>query len=351
MRNRLARGVLRWSAPGASYFALRTPHSAFGGARPLLLLAVLLVANFALPRLLPGDPVAAPQAGGGQDAPVALTPEARAQLLAYYGLDRPLPAQFGHFLLATARGDLGFSIAFNQPVAALVARRLGWTLFLAGGALGLAATLGGLLGLLAAWRAGRRGTGGWSLALLLPGALPEFVIGLALVVVFTVWWPVLPGRGALSPFRDCGGTALAACAGDALRHAALPGLTLTLAHLPAFFLLMRAAALQELGQGYATVARAKGLREGRVALGHVLRNALPPVLALVGVRVGLLLGGAVVVETVFAYPGLGLLTFQAIAARDYPLLQALFLLSGLTVLTANLGADLLLRLVDPRREA
>ncbi|CAA9572983.1 MAG: hypothetical protein AVDCRST_MAG88-2527, partial [uncultured Thermomicrobiales bacterium] len=273
----------------------------------------------------------------------------RARLLAYYGLDRPLPAQFGHFLLATARGDLGFSIAFNQPVGALVARRLGWTLFLAGGALALAAGLGGLLGLLAAWRAGRRGTGGWGLALLLPSALPEFVVGLALVVVFTVWWPILPGRGALSPFRDCGGAALAACAGDALRHAALPGLTLTVAHLPPFFLLMRGAALQEFGQGYVTVARAKGLREWRVVLGHVLRNALPPVLALIGVRVGLLLGGAVVVETVFAYPGLGLLTFQAIAARDYPLLQALFLVSGLTVLAANLGADLVLRLVDPRR--
>ncbi|MDP9374774.1 MAG: hypothetical protein M3Q65_20470, partial [Chloroflexota bacterium] len=101
-------------------------------ARPLLLLAVLLLADFALPRLLPGDPVAAPTAGGGQDAPVALTPEARARLLAYYGLDRPLPAQFGRFLLATARGDLGFSIAFNQPVRALIARRVGWTLFLVG---------------------------------------------------------------------------------------------------------------------------------------------------------------------------------------------------------------------------
>jgi len=320
--------------------------------RPLLLLACLLVIDFALPRLLPGDPLAAPSAGGGQDSAIALVPEARARLLAYYGLDRPLPEQFGRFLLTTARGDLGFSIAFNQPVGALIARRFGWTLFLAGGALALSAVVGGLLGLLAAWPGGGRAGGAArmvGLALLLPGILPEFVIGLALVVAFTVWWPVLPGRGALTPFRVCDGAVLLGCAGDALRHAALPGLTLTLAHLPAFYLLMHGAARQELGRGYVTVARAKGLREPRVALGHVLRNALPPTLALLGVRVGLLLGGAVVVETVFAYPGLGYLTFQAIGARDYPLLQALFLLSGLAVLVANLGGDLLLRRVDPRR--
>ncbi len=160
--------------------------------RPLLLLAILLVADFALPRLLPGDPLATPAAGGGQDSPIALTPEARARLLSYYGLDRPLPAQFGRFLLATARGDLGYSIAFNQPVGALIARRIGWTLFLAGGALALAAVVGAFLGLLAAWpgggRAGAaaRATG---LALLLPGILPEFVTGLVLVVAFTARGP------------------------------------------------------------------------------------------------------------------------------------------------------------------
>lgn len=321
-------------------------------ARPFLLLALLLVADFALPRLLPGDPLAAPSAGGGQDSGSALTPETRARLLAYYGLDRPLPEQFGRFLLATARGDLGFSIAFNQPVGVLIARRIGWTIFLTGGALALSAVGGSLLGLLAAWPGGGRGGAaarGVGLALLLPGILPEFVTGLVLIVAFTVWWPVLPGRGALTPFQSCHGAALLGCTGDALRHAALPGLTLTLAHLPAFYLLMRGAALQELGRGYVTVARAKGLREPRVALGHVLRNALPPTLALLGVRVGLLLGGAVVVETVFAYPGLGYLTFQAIGARDYPLLQALFLLSGLAVLIANLGGDFLLRRADPRR--
>lgn len=134
-------------------------------ARPLLLLALLLVADFALPRLLPGDPLAAPSAGGGQDSGSALAPEARARLLAYYGLDRPLPEQFGRFLLATARGDLGFSIAFNQPVGALIARRIGWTLFLIGGALALSTVVGGSSGCsrpgraAGAWALRREGSG------------------------------------------------------------------------------------------------------------------------------------------------------------------------------------------------
>lgn len=307
-------------------------------ARPLLLLGVLLTLNFGLPRLLLGDPVGYLQAGGGQDMPVALSAEARERLLRYYGLDRPLPEQFGRYLLSTARGDLGFSIHFNQPVGALVLRRAGWTLFPAGGSLALAAGLGWLLGLLVGWRARSRWSVGLGLAALLAGSLPEFVVGLALLLLFAVTWPLLPPSGAL-----------AGCAGDAARHAVLPSLTLVLAHLPAFFLLARGAVAQELGQSYVVVARAKGLSEARIALRHVAWNAAAPLLAYLGVRVGLLLGGVVIVETLFAYPGLGQLTFLAVAVRDYPLLQALFLLFGLAILTAGLLSDLLLGRFDPRR--
>jgi peptide/nickel transport system permease protein len=318
-------------------------------ARPLILLGALVVLNFVLPRLLPGDPVSALQAGGGQDMPLALSLEARDQLRRYYGLDQPLPRQFGHYLLATARGDLGFSIHFNQPVGALILHRAGWTLLLAGGSLALAAGLGWLLGLLTAWRA----RSWWSVALglvaLVVGSLPEFVVGLALLILFAVTWRLFPASGALAPFQDCAGVHLAGCAGDAARHAALPGATLTLAHVPAFLLLTRGAVAQELSQGYITVARAKGLSEPRIALRHVARNAATPVLAYLGVRVGLLIGGVVVVETLFAYPGLGQLTFLAVAARDYPLLQALFLLFGLAIVVAGLVSDLLLARLDPRR--
>lgn len=316
-------------------------------ARPLALLGMLLMLNFALPRLLPGDPVGYLQGDGGQDMPVALSAEARARLLRYYGLDRPLPEQFGRYVLATLVGDLGFSIHFNQPVGALVLRRAGWTLLLAGGALLAAAVIGGLLGIAAGRRSRSRWSLGLSLAALIIGSLPEFVVGLALLLLFAVTWRILPASGALAPFRDCGGD-LPACAGDAARHAALPGLTLILAHLPAFLLLTRGAVAQELGQGYVVVARAKGLSEPRIALRHVARNAAAPVLAYLGVRVGLLLGGVVIVETLFGYPGLGQLTYLAVAARDYPLLQALFFLSGLAIVATGLVSDALLGRLDPR---
>jgi peptide/nickel transport system permease protein len=320
-------------------------------ARSLALLGALLVINFALPRLLPGDPVEQLQGGGGQDAPLVLSPEAHAQLLRYYGLDRPLPVQFGHYLLAAARGDLGFSIHFNQPVRALVLHRIGWTLLLAGGSLLIAAGIGSLLGLLLAWHARSRWSTVLGLAALLGGGLPEFVVGLALLVAFAVTWPLFPTSGALSPFRECTAGAMVRCAGDAARHAALPGLTLILAHLPAFLLITRAAAIEEIARPYVAVARAKGLSEPHIALRHVARNAATPVLAYLGVRVGLLLGGVVVVETLFAYPGLGQLTFIAIESRDYPLLEALFLIFGVAIIVAGLASDLLLARLDPRPQA
>ncbi|MGI8688142.1 MAG: ABC transporter permease [Thermomicrobiales bacterium] len=316
-------------------------------ARSLALLGALLIINFALPRLLPGDPVEQLQ-GGGQDQPVALSPAAHDHLLRYYGLDRPLPAQFGDYLLATARGDLGFSIHFNQPVRTLVLHRIGWTLFLAGGSLLIATSLGSLLGLLLAWHARSRWSTALGLAALLGGSLPEFVIGLALLFAFAVSWPLLPTSGALSPFRQCGAGSLVGCASDAVRHALLPGLTLVLAHLPAFLLIARGAANAEAGQPYVAVARAKGLAEPHIALRHVARNTAAPVLAYFGVRVGMLLGGVVVVETLFAYPGLGQLTFIAIESRDYPLLEAIFLLFGVAIIIAGLMSDLLLARLDPR---
>lgn len=317
-------------------------------ARPLALLGALLVINFALPRLLPGDPVEQLQGGGGQDAPVALSAGARANLLHYYGLDQSLPVQFGHYLLATARGDLGFSIHFNQPVRTLVVHRIGWTLLLAGGSLIIAACLGSLLGFWLAWHARHarsRWSGSLGLIALLGGSLPEFVVGLVLLLVFAVAWPLFPTTGALSPFQRCGGIG---CAGDAARHVALPGMTLALAHLPAFLLLARAAVQQELGREYVTVARAKGLSEPRIALRHIARNAAAPILTYFGVRVGLLVGGVVIVETLFAYPGLGQLTFVAVASRDYPLLQALFLLYGVAIIAAGIVSDVMIARLDPR---
>jgi len=325
---------------------MRTPPHAL--VRFVVLTALLLVVNFLLPRALPGDPLAALARGGGEDVPIALTPEARAQLAAYYGLDLPLSQQFLRYLEGLARGDLGFSIHFQQPVGDLVARRLPWSALLGLTALALAAFAGALLGVRAAWWHGRREERALTGALVFFGALPEFVVGLVLLVLLAVWWPLLPARGALSPFASCDGLAgVVRCAGDAASHLMLPLATLGLAHLPGFYLVMRAATLAELAQGYVVTARAKGLRERHVAL-HAARNALLPFVALFGARLGFVIGGVVVVESVFAYPGVGQLAFEAVLARDYPVLQAVFLLSGAAVLVANAVADAALARLDPR---
>lgn len=317
------------------------------GLRCLSLVALLLLISFALPRLLPGDPLR-PIATGGGDVPLAISDQARAQLSAYYGLNQPPVAQLLHFLAETARGDLGYSIAFDRPVGVLILDRLPWTLVLVVPSLLLAAGLGCLLGLGGAWWHRRRGERYLATALLLVGSLPEFVLGILLLLAFSVLLPLLPPGGGLSDFRTCAGAALAGCAADAVQHALLPVLTLTIVQLPAFFLLMRAATLDQLEQGYVQAARARGLSEPAVALRHAGRNALLPVAALFGVRLGTLLGGVVVVETLFAYPGLGQLAYEAALARDVPVLQAMVLLCGLAILACNAAADAVRRHLDPR---
>ncbi len=320
-------------------------------ARMVVLLGLLVVVNFILPRALPGDPLSVAVGGGGEDAPLPLSPQARAQLVDYYGLDRPLAEQFARYASALARADLGASIASGRPVSDLIAARVPWSLLLGGSALVLAATLGALLGIRAAW-AGGSGERALTVVLVFLGALPEFVIGLVLVVVFAVALPLFPARGALSPFLQCtGAEALLRCTADAAAHLVLPLLTLALAHLPGFYLVMRASTLAQLPQGYIAAARAKGLSERQVALRHVARNACVPFLALFGARLGFVLGGVIVVESVFAYPGLRQLAFDAVLARDYPVLQAVFLLAGAAVVLGNAAADLAIERIDPRLRA
>jgi len=317
--------------------------------RYALLAAAVLLLNFALPRLLPGDPLDA-ESGEGMNAAVpTLTAEARAQLRATYGLDRPLADQFVAYVRDLARGDLGWSISEAAPVSRLIAERLPWTLGLMLTSLLVAGGGGVLLGLLGAWRGGRldRIVVGVSSAL---AAIPEFLVAMALLVALAVgggWFPLHGGRTAFAP-RPTGPLGLLDALADITWHLALPTLTLTLASLAAFVLLSRGAAGAVLAAPYLTTARAKGLPEGRVALGHAFPNALLPVLTLLGLRVGQVLGGAIVVERVFSVPGLGRLAFEAVRARDYPVLQAIFLLGSLGVLLVNLLLDLACRRLEPR---
>jgi len=300
----------------------------------------ILVLNFLLLHLAPGDAaqVLAGEAGSA-------TPEYMAQLRQRFGLDRPLLVQLLFYLKQMLVLDLGFSFRHSMPVLDLILGRLGPTLLLMVTTFTLAVSVGIALGLLAAARVGRWQDTLISVLALVSYATPLFWVGLMLIVVFSVklgWLPT-SGMETVGAFYEGWPRVL-----DIGRHLVLPALSLSLFYLALYVRLMRAAVLEQTGMDYVTTARAKGLGEVRITLSHVLRNAILPVLTVAGVQVGGLLGGSVVVESVFAWPGLGLLAFQSLFARDFNLLLGIFFLSACLVVALNLVVDVVHTLLDPR---
>jgi peptide/nickel transport system permease protein len=310
--------------------------------RYAFLAMAVVTLNFALPRLLPGDPLANP------DTPT-LSAQQQAALRATYRLDQSLPAQFADYLSDLGHADLGWSISRNAPVSELIRERLPWTLALVLTSVLIAAVAGTALGVLSAWRGGRLDRSIVSVCASV-AAVPEFLVAMLLLLLLAVGFGWFPLTGGQSPFAPSDQPWLSLL-GDRLSHLALPALTLVLANLAAFVLLSRGAVRAVLRDPYLATARGKGLGERRVALEHAAPNALLPVLTLFGMRLGQVLGGAIVVERVFGVPGLGLFAFQAIQARDYPVLQAIFLLASGSVLLANLLVEVAYRRLEPRRVA
>lgn len=306
-------------------------------------IVAILVLNFLLLHLAPGDAaqVLAGEAGSA-------TPEYIAQLRQRFGLDRPLLVQLVLYLKQMLTLDLGFSFRHSMPVLDLILVRLGPTLLLMLTTFIIAVSAGIALGLLAASRAG-----GWrdtliSVLALVSYATPLFWIGLMLIVVFSVklgWLPT-SGMETVGAFYE-GWTRVL----DIGRHLVLPAFSLSLFYLALYVRLMRAAVLEQAGMDYVTTARAKGLNELRITVSHVLRNAVLPVITVAGVQMGGLLGGSVVVESVFAWPGLGLLAFQSLFARDFNLLLGIFFLSACLVVVLNLAVDIVHMILDPRIHA
>jgi len=305
---------------------------------PVLLTIVVL--NFLMLHLAPGDAadVLAGEAGSA-------SPEYMAQLRARFGLDRALGAQLVLYVTNVLTLNLGFSFRHSMPVLDLILVRLGPTLLLMGVALLLSVSAGILLGLLAAVRVHSWRDTLISILALISYATPLFWIGLMLIVVFSLrlgWFPT-SGMETVAAFYEGWRRAL-----DIAHHLVLPALTLSLFYMALYTRLMRAAILEQAGMDYVATARAKGLSERRIVLAHVLRNAILPVVTMAGVQVGSLLGGSIVVESVFAWPGLGLLAFQSLFARDLNLLMGIFLLSTCLVIAVNLAVDFAYTLLDPR---
>ena len=319
-------------------------------ARYLTLALAVVLLNFFIPRALPGDPLSF-GAGDGTDTAVPLPAAARERLRGYYHLDEPLGRQLTLYLGDLRRGDLGRSIARSGSVGGLIADRLPWTLGLLLVSLLVSAAAGTAAGVIAGWVPGRsRDRVLTSLAGGL-AAIPEFLIAIGLLATFSArlgWFPLFGGQTVFAD-RDEGAGGMLRRALDITWHLTLPATALALAGAAAFLLLTREAIAGVRWAPWLTTARAKGLRERDVAMRHALPNVAIPLLTFFGLRLGSVLGGALVIERVFGVPGLGLLGYEAIRARDYPLLQALFLLSSLGVLAVNLLVDVVsLHLVSRR---
>lgn len=303
---------------------------------------VIVVINFFLLHFAPGDAadVLAGEAGSA-------TPEYMASLRQRFGLDQPLYVQFAIYLKNILSLDLGYSFRHNQPVLTLILDRLGPTLLLMATTLVISVSVGILLGLLAATGLRKWRDNIISILALVSYATPLFWLGLMLIIVFSIQLDWLPTSGmeTIGAFNEGWARVV-----DIARHLVLPAVTLSLFYLAVYTRLMRAAMLEQAGMDYVTTARAKGLTERRITFGHVLRNALLPVITVAGIQTGGLIGGSVVVETIFGWPGLGLLAFQSLFARDLNLLFGIFFLSACLVVVVNVIVDLIYALLDPRIE-
>lgn len=320
--------------------------AAFGLAAATLLVrlvaVILLIAtfNFILVRAAPGDPA---QVMAGQSG--AADAKILADLRQEYGLDKPYIVQLGTHLARVMTFDLGYSYRQRQPVLSLIADRLPATLLLTLTAFVLALVVGTTLGAAAGLAAGSVIDTVFTVLSLLLYATPVFWLGLMLVLVFSVSLGWLPPFGyetinvKMSAFEKML---------DIAKHMVMPVISLAAIYLAIYARLMRSSIIEVSHQDFVKTARAKGLGGAQIIVGHMLRNALVPVVTVAGMQAGALVGGAVVIETVFAWPGLGRLTFEAVLQRDYPVLLGIFLILSIVVIFLNLLTDLVYRAIDPR---
>ena len=317
----------------------------FLGSRLLkgvLVLLAIAVLNFFLIRAAPGDPaqVMAGEAGAADE-------QLLQQLRARFGLDRPILEQLWIYLGGIVRLDLGFSYRQQRSVVDLIGERLPATLLLTGAAFVVSLALGTLLGILAARRVGRWSDSAITTLALVFYATPLFWIALMAQIVFALKLGWVPNVGYETIGANYTGVARAL---DIGQHLILPALTLGLFFMALYARMMRASMLEIAGADFVKTARAKGLSEAAVTRRHIARNAILPVVTLAGLQAGQIVGGAVLTETVFAWPGIGRLMFEALAQRDYAVLLGVFFVSSAMVVLFNLATDLVYRLVDPRIE-
>ncbi len=307
----------------------------------LLLMLGVVVLNFLLIRLAPGDPavVIAGEMGGA-------TEEMLESIREEYGLNRPLLTQLWIYVSGVVRSDLGQSFYFNQPVTTLIAQRILPTILLVITAQILSILLGVFLGVIASRRPGGIVSAFVSVFATIGYAVPVFWTGIMLIILFASILPIFPVEGMLSvKLRDAN---ILIQALDVLHHLVLPAFTLAIIYLAQYARLSRASMLEVLGSDYIRTARAKGASERSVLFRHALRNAALPILTVAGLQFGNLISGALLVETVFNWPGMGRLAFDSILRRDYPTIMGVLFFASFMVVVANILTDMSYRWADPR---
>lgn len=308
----------------------------------LVVVFIVTTISFFLIRAAPGDPFSYE----GSD----ITPAVRAHWRAQFGYDRPLLDQYARYVASVAHGEFGYSVRQHEPVSVVLGETVPRTLLLAGLALILSIVAGVIIGV---YQAVHRGA--WfdrvsSGVLLTLYSLPDFWGALMAMLIFAFWWPILPAGGMVEPVLHAYMTPLAAI-GDRLRHLILPVGSLTLMIMAGITRYQRAAMLEVLPADYVRTARAMGLSERRVIWRHALRTALTPMITLLGVWLPALLGGALFVEKVFQWPGMGLTAASAISSRDYDVVVATVIVGSVMVVIGNFVADILHAALDPRVRA
>lgn len=298
--------------------------------------------NFLLFHVLPGNPVRLLARSGH------LSPDAVAQLKALFGLDHPLPVQYLIYLRDLAEGNLGFSYIYREPVTAVLGPAIINTVLLLGIATVVTVVVGVGLGVLAGARAHTRTDTAVVVNSLVLWSLPTFWTGMILIFLCGVWFHLLPISGITTPgytFSTWGQAV------DVARHLVLPVVTLALVNVAEFALITRSSLVDVMSEDYMLTARAKGMARRNIVWRHGVRNALLPIVTATALYMGLVLGGAIQVETVFSWPGMGLLTYKSVLQRDYPVLEASFLIFAVAVILANFISDVLYRVLDPRVRA
>ena len=304
-----------------------------------LTIAVIICANFFIFRMAPGDPVRM------MFRDPRVSAESLELMKKNFGLDKPLSGQFVAYVKNLAQGDLGLSFSQRKPVLEVLAARIPNTLLLVVTALTIAIVLGVILGALAGWLSGTKFDTIILTASVTMYSIPTFALGIILLLIFAYLIPLFPLGGITTPASGYEGFELVT---DIGWHMFLPAFSIVIWYVGEYVILTRSSMIDAMGQEYITTAWAKGLKKYKILKNHALRNALLPVITISGVNLAFAAAGVIEAETVFSWPGVGRLTYDAVSQRDYPLLQGVFMLFAFAIVLANLAIDLIYGYIDPR---